>query len=70
MRELYKDLDIASDIKKKRLERVGHVARREQGRTDKKAFESKPERSERKEKPKLKWLTNVKKDLREMMFRR
>ena len=31
--ELYKDPDIEADIKKKRLEWTGHVARMDQGRT-------------------------------------
>jgi hypothetical protein len=33
LRELYKDLDTVVDIKKKRLEWIGHVARENQGRT-------------------------------------
>jgi len=32
LRELYKDLDTAADIKKKRLEWIGHVVRMYQGR--------------------------------------
>jgi hypothetical protein len=32
LRELYKDLDILADIKKKRLEWIGHVVRMDQGR--------------------------------------
>jgi hypothetical protein len=36
LRELYKDLDIVADIKKKRLEWTGHVVRMDQGRTVKK----------------------------------
>ena len=40
MKELCKYLDIAADIKKKRWEWVGDVARMDQG---KKIFESKPE---------------------------
>jgi hypothetical protein len=38
MRELYKDLDIVADIKKKRLEWIGHVVRLVQGKTVKKIF--------------------------------
>jgi len=34
--ELCKDLDIEADIKEKRLEWIGHVVRRGQGRTVKK----------------------------------
>jgi len=32
-RELYKDLDIVADIRRKRLEWTGHVVRMDQGRT-------------------------------------
>ena len=42
LRELYKDLDIVADIKKKRLEWIGHVVGMDQGRIVKKIFESKP----------------------------
>jgi hypothetical protein len=38
LRELYKDLYIAGDIKKERLEWIGHVVRMDQGRRDKKIF--------------------------------
>ena len=42
LRELYKDLDTAAHINKKRLDWTGHVVRMNQGRTVKKIFESKP----------------------------
>ena len=47
LRELHKDLDTVANIKKKRLEWVGHVVRMDQGRIVKKIFESKPEGSRR-----------------------
>ena len=47
LRELYKDLDILTGIKKKSLEWIGHVVRMVQGRTVKKIFESKPDGSRR-----------------------
>ena len=47
LRELYKNLDIEADIKKKRLDWVGHVVRMDQGSTAKKVFESKLEGSRR-----------------------
>jgi hypothetical protein len=43
LRELYKDLDIVAYIRKKRLERTGHVVRIDPGRTVKKIFESRQE---------------------------
>ena len=45
LRELYKYLDMTSDIKKNRLEWVGHVVRLDQVRRVKKIIESKPEGS-------------------------
>ena len=47
LRELYKDLDIVADIKKKIMEWIGHVVRMDQGRTVKKVYENKPEQSRR-----------------------
>jgi hypothetical protein len=51
LRELYKDLPMLRDIKKKRLERTGHVVRTDKGRTVKKMFESKPEGRRRRGRP-------------------
>ena len=71
MSELYKDLVIVADIKKKRLEWVGHVVRMDRGgRTVKKIFESKPEGTRRRGSPRMRWLEDVWKDIREMKFKR
>ena len=64
LRELYKDLDIVADIKKKRLEWIGQVLRMDQGTTVK-IFESKLEGS-RRGRPRLRWLQDAEKDLQEM----
>jgi hypothetical protein len=69
LRELYKDLHIVADIIKKRYERTGHVVRMNQ-RTVKKIFESKLEGSRRKERPRLRWLEDIEKDLWEMKVKR
>jgi len=53
LRELFKDLDIIAGIKKKSLEWMGHVVKVVQGRTVKKIFGSKPERSGRRGRHKL-----------------
>jgi hypothetical protein len=45
-RELYTDLDTVADIKQKRLEWIGHIARMNQGRRVRKILESKLEESE------------------------
>ena len=62
LRELYRNLDIVANIKGKRLECIGHVVRMDQGRTYKKIFESKPEGSRRRGRPRLRWLEDVEKD--------
>ena len=65
-RELYKDLDLAADIKKTRLSWLGHLIRKDHGRIVKKIFESKPEGRSNMGRPRLRWLEDVEKDLREM----
>jgi hypothetical protein len=45
-RKLYKDLCIVADINNKLLEWIGHVVRKNQGRTVKE-YENKPEQSRR-----------------------
>ena len=59
LRELRKGLDIVADNKMKRLEWIGHVVRTYQTRTVKKIFESKPEGSSRRGRPRLGWLEDV-----------
>ena len=76
LRELHK----VANIKKKRLEWIGHVVLMDQGRTvtnilDQgrtvtKIFESKPEGSRRKGRSRMRWLEDVEKDLREKKFKR
>ena len=61
--ELYKDLDVVADIKKKRLEWIGHVVKMDQRRIVKKRCESKPQGSRRTGRPRLRWLEDVEKDL-------
>ena len=47
MKELYNDLDIVADVKKKRLEWTGHVVGMDQGKILKKIFDTKQEGSRR-----------------------
>jgi hypothetical protein len=56
-------------MKKETLEWIGYVVRINKGRTVKKIFESKLEES-RRGKPRLRWLEDVEKDLREMRLKR
>jgi hypothetical protein len=69
LRDLYKDLHIVADIKKKRLEWFGHVVRMYQGRRVKKISESKMEGS-RRGRPRVRWLEDVEKDLHQKKFKR
>jgi len=66
---LYNDLDIAADIKTKRFEWIGHVVIMDQGRTCK-IFESKLEGSRNRRRPRVRWLEDVEKDVREMKIKR
>jgi len=67
---MYKGLDIAADIKEKRLEWIGHVVRMDQGRTVKKIFGSKLDIRGRRGRLGLRWLEDVEKDLWEMKVKR
>jgi len=67
---IYIYIHIVSDIKEKRLGWTGHVVRMDQGRAFKKIFESEPEVSRRGGRPRLRWLEDVQKDLREMKVKR
>jgi len=60
-----KYLETAANIKKKRLEWIGHAVRKDQGRTVKKIFQSKPAGRRRRGRPKLRWLDDGEKDLQE-----
>jgi len=58
LRQLYKDLDTVAELKKK-LRWIRHVVRLDQGRRVKKIFESKPEGSRKRGRPRLRWLEHV-----------
>jgi len=47
LRELYRELDIAAEIKKKRLARIRHLVRMNQGRTVKRISRSKEDESKK-----------------------
>jgi len=66
LRELYKDLDKVADIKRERLEWTRPLVRMDQGTTVKKIFESKPVGSRRRGRPRMRWLKEVEKDVREV----
>jgi hypothetical protein len=68
--ELYKDLDILTDIKNKRLKWVGHVVRMDQGRVVEIVFESKPEGRRRMARSRLRWFEDDENDLWELKVKR
>jgi len=70
LRELYKDLDTVADIKKSRLECIGHVVQMDHGWILKKISESKPEGSRKRGRTRLRWLEDVGKDLQELKVNR
>jgi len=70
LREPYKDLDTVTDIKNKALEWIGHVVGMDQGRTVKKIFDSEPEGSRRRVRPRMRWLEDVGKDLLVMKIKK
>jgi hypothetical protein len=55
LRELYKDLYIVADIKKKRLEWLGHLVRMHHGKRVQKISESKLEGRRRMGRPRFRW---------------
>ena len=62
----FKSLDIITVIKVCRLEWLGHVIRMDNGRTVKKLLEGKPEGERGKGRRRLRWMDDVKLDLRNM----
>ena len=68
LRELYTDIDI-DDIKMEEIGMDWILVRMNQGMTVKEIFESKPEGSRRRGRPRLRWLKDVEEDLREMKVR-
>lgn len=70
LRELYRDPDIVGDIKRKRLEWIGHVLRMERGRTARRILEEKPEGRRKVGRQRLRWLDGVEEDLRLLRVKR
>ena len=67
---MYRDLDTVADITEKILEWMGHIVRMDHGRLVKKMFESKPEVRRRMGRPRMRWLEDVERDLRERKVER
>ena len=70
MRELYRDLHLVADIKKKKMEWTVHTEKMDQRWIVKKIFESKLADSRIMRRPAMRWLEDVQKDLWEMKVKR
>lgn len=65
MREISKDFDIVTDIKKRRLEWIGHPLGMDHENVVKKISENKAEGKGRMGRPRMRWLEEVGNDLQE-----
>ena len=66
VRQLYGELDIVTDIKKRRLRWLGHVERMSEERVVKRLYQNTPEGSRNVGRPRLRWMDDVREDLRRM----
>jgi hypothetical protein len=65
-RQLYGELDIVTEIKKGTLKRLGHVVRMSEEREVKGLYQNTPEGSRSVGRPSLRWMDDVREDLRKM----
>jgi len=66
VRQLYGELDIVTEIIKGRLRWLGHVERMSVERVVKRLYQNTPEGSRSVGKPSLRWMDDVREDLRRM----
>jgi len=66
VRQLYGELDIVTEIKKGRLRWLGHVERMSEERVVKRLYQNTPEESKNVGRPRLRWMDDVREDLRRM----
>jgi hypothetical protein len=66
VKQLYGELDIVTEIKKGRLRWLGHVERMSEERVVKKLYQNIPEGSRNVGRPMLRWMDDVREDLRRM----
>jgi hypothetical protein len=66
VKQLYGELDIATEIKKGRLRWLGHVERMSEERVVKRLHQNTPEGSRNVGRPRLRWMDDVKEDVRRM----
>ena len=68
VRQLYGELDIVTEIRKGRLRWLGHVERMSEERVVKRLYQNTPEGSWGAGRPRLRWMDDVRVDLRRMGF--
>ena len=66
VRQLYRELDIVTEIKKGRLRQLGHVERMSEERVVKRLYQNTPKGSRSVGRPRLRWMDDVREDLRRM----
>jgi len=66
VRQLYGELDMATEIKKGRLRWLGHVERMGEERVVNRLYQNTPEGSRSVGRPRLRWMDDVREDLRWM----
>jgi len=66
VRQLYGELDIVTEIKKGRLRWLGHVERMSEESVVKRLYQNTPEGSRSVGRPRLRWMDDVREDLRRM----
>ena len=66
VRQLYGELDMATEIKKGRLRWLGHVERMGEERVVNRLYQNTPEGSRSVRRPRLRWVDDVREDLRRM----
>ena len=69
LKDLYKDLDIVTDIKKRRLIWVGHLERMGEDRGCRKIYRGKTEGRRKTGRPRKRWVDGVEEDLKKMGVR-
>jgi hypothetical protein len=67
--QLYKDLDLVTEIKKRKLHWIGHVERMEESRISVKLIHSNSQGRRRTGRPRNRWVEDVEEDLRKMGVR-
>jgi hypothetical protein len=70
LRNMYVQPDIITEIKSKRVEWLGHVARMEENKMVKRVFEGHPGGRRKTDRPRKRWLDNIEEDLRLMKVKR